>query len=303
MANNNTINNQISYRQWLAYAKNKCNEKSQENRDLEKDFEGNRFAVPLILLEFITKKSKASIRAYDETLLSIEELNKLNNYLERYLSNEPLAYILGIKEFYARDFIVSSATLIPRPESELIIDEVLKYFNTENEELMFCDIGTGTACLALTLLAELPNSKCIAVDISKEALNIAKKNAEKHDLSKRITFIEKDIALLENNIAFDCIVSNPPYIPEVEYKTLDKNVKEFEPEIALTSGQSGLEVIENVIKFASQHLKEKGLLLIEHGYNQDKVVCEIAARYSCFETIESLKDYAGNWRLCRIIKK
>ncbi len=293
---------QISYKQWLEKAKNKCKIKDNQDKELEKDFGGSRYAVPLILLEFETKKSKALLRAYDDCLLSFDEEENVDSYLERYLNNEPLAYIFGMKEFYGRDFIVSPATLIPRPESELIIDSVKEYYKNKEEEIKFCDIGTGTGCLALSLLAEIPKSSCVLYDLSSEALEIAKENAKKLALSERCTFILEDIQSAQSIEFFDCIVSNPPYIPRNEYLSLDKNVKEYEPQMALTSGETGYEIIEAVLAFAHNYLKNNGLLLIEHGYNQSEKVCEIALRYEGFR-VESIKDYSGHLRICKIIKE
>ncbi len=292
-----------TYKEWLKQAEEKCRQKDKQDKDLSKDFAGNRFAAPLILLEHVTKKSKASLRAHDECELTNNELCSLNAFLERYLANEPIAYIMGMKEFYGRDFIVSSSTLIPRPETELIIDLALEIFKGSSEAIEVCDIGTGTGCIAISLLCELENAKGLAYDISSEAIEVAKKNAIVHKVEQKLEFVLEDIALAQSERLFDCIISNPPYIPQEEYDLLDKNVKEYEPQIALTSGNSGLEVIENVLLFSSKYLKSEGVLLIEHGYNQEKQVQEIARKYSCYQDIESIKDHAGQWRVFKAIKK
>ncbi len=293
---------QVSYKDWLKEAIHKCKLNDTQDSKLKEGFEVKKYAEPLILLEFVTKKSKASIRAHDECLLSHAERMLLDSYLERFLKHEPLAYILGSKEFYGRDFIVSSSTLIPRPETELLIDIVVALYKDEKKEIKLCDIGTGSGCIAITLMAALQNARCLAYDISAKAIEIAKKNAKVHNVEQRIEFILQDIALANTQELFDCVISNPPYIPDHEYQELETHVKDFEPQVALTSGETGLEVIENVVEFASKSLKKSGVLLIEHGYNQAKAVQQIVQKFKVFKEVESIKDYAGHWRICKAVK-
>ncbi len=263
------------------------------------------------MLEHLTKKNRAHILAFDDTLLNDIEVDQLNTLLNRRLKNEPMAYILGYKEFYGRDFFVDENVLIPRPESELLIDEAIDYFKNidTNTCLQFCDIGTGSGCLAITSVLEIKNVHCCALDISNDALEIAKENALKNNANEMLKFFHLDILKGSDNslfeeLAFDCIISNPPYIPLDEYVSLEKDVKDYEPKHALTSGVSGLEVIDAVLLFAQKYLKNNGLLLIEHGYNQNIVVQKrakdlLSQEFEC----SSLKDYAGNWRIFKALRK
>ncbi len=290
----------LSYKQWLQVAKQKCR------------ITGVEESAPVILLEFVCKKPRVYFRANDNLLINDSDLVKLDAFLERYLNFEPLAYIIGSKEFYARDFIVTPSVLIPRPETELIIDEAIAFFknNAQSEPIKFCDIGSGSGCIGVSLLCEIENSACTSFDVSENALEVSHRNATLHNVSEKIKFIYNDIRneVLKNSTMerqaplYDCIVSNPPYIPEVEYNALEKNVKDYEPQVALTSGVSGYEIIEAVLEYAKLTLKPGGLLLIEHGYNQDSKVQEIARSQGIWKTQENIQDYAGHGRIFKAIK-
>lgn len=280
----------LSYKNWLKEARTKCLTHMMET------------SVPLILLCFLTKHEKAFILSHDEKLLTVEEVQALNLMFERFLTQEPLAYILEEKEFYGRSFYVNNNVLIPRPETELIIDLAKDFYQNNVDKKAFCDIGTGSGCLALTIVQELENATCVAYDISPKALEVTEKNINMHKLINKVELIQTDIAHA-NERDFDCILSNPPYIPEHEYKELEKNVKEFEPELALCSGKNGFEVIEKVLNFAEKNLKANGLLLIEHGYNQHLGLQERAKAKNIFKSIESIKDYSSHWRILKAVKK
>ncbi len=279
-----------SYKLWLENAKKLCIKSGAE------------ISAPLILLQFYTNKSKAYIISHDENELSEDVINILNSMLNRFLANEPLAYITKTKEFYGRDFFVDENVLIPRPETELIVDNTIDYFKNVNYPISFCDVGTGSGCIALSILAEIENSSCIAYDISQPSINIAKKNAESLQLSNRIQFIHCPIEEAKEETKFDCIVSNPPYIPENEYINLDKNVKDYEPEHALTSGINGFEIIWEVINFAQKNLKPGGLLLIEHGYNQSDQVLNYLNSQNQWAEVQAIIDYAGIKRIAKAVK-
>lgn len=182
--------------------------------------------------------------------------------IERRATREPIAYITGVQEFWNRDFAVSPAVLIPRPETELIIEEALAAtFVTA------ADIGTGSGCLAVTLAAECPRARVVATDISAPALAVARANARRHHVADRIEFQETRYL---NGVAgpFDLIVSNPPYVTEGEYAGLAPEVRDFEPRSALASGAAGLDDIAGVLQAALTHLAPGGRLLLEMGHQQ-----------------------------------
>ncbi len=300
-----------NYKQWLLEAQKKCK------------LSGIETTIPLLLLEFITKKDKVFIISHDDCMLEKDEEERLNSLLFRSLNHEPLAYIKEVKEFYGRDFFVDKNVLIPRPETEMLIDLASDFFkkdeNASKEKTKYiCDIGTGSGCISISALLEIENSLCTAYDISSVALEIAKKNAKNLKVADKIDFklqginelyqqIKDDIKENKEVFKYDCILSNPPYIPEHEYRNLEKNVKEYEPLIALTSGNSGLEIIQTLLSFSKYALKSGGILLIEHGYNQAQAVKNLANIQEQKEEKEiwkkeCIKDYAGHERIFKAIK-
>lgn len=194
--------------------------------------------------------------------------------IARRTTREPVAYITGVQEFWNREFAVSPAVLIPRPETELIIEEALSMaFVTA------ADIGTGSGCLAVTLAAECPRARVVATDISPPALVMARANAERHHVASRIEFRETRYL---NGIAgpFDLIVSNPPYVTDAEYAALAPEVRDFEPPSALSSGRDGLDDIAGVLQAALSHLAPGGRLLLEMGHQQAAGVTGLVAAHS-----------------------
>jgi release factor glutamine methyltransferase len=191
--------------------------------------------------------------------------------IERRARREPVAYIVGVQEFWNRDFAVSPAVLIPRPETELIVEEALSMvFAT------VADIGTGSGCLAVTLAAESPRSRVVATDISAEALAVARANATRHGVAERIDF--RETRYLDGVAGpFDLIVSNPPYVTDGEYAGLAPEVRDAEPRSALTAGADGLDDIRQVLQTAGTMLVPGGLLLMEIGHSQSGAVTELIA--------------------------
>jgi release factor glutamine methyltransferase len=196
------------------------------------------------------------------------------------------------KEFWSKNFLVSSDTLIPRPETELIVEKLIKIF--EEKKISILDIGTGTGCILISLLSELKNSKGIGIDISKKALRIAEKNSEQHGMKNKIKFFHKS---LDSKFyqKFDLIVSNPPYIKKCEIKNLKEDVRKFEPRIALDGGNDGLDLIKKVIYKSKYILKVKGMLALEIGNEQFNKVSKILKKNN-FKIEHIIKDYKDNIR-------
>lgn len=214
--------------------------------------------------------------------------------LNRLLAQEPLAYILGQREFYGRDFLVSPATLIPRPESEHLIEEALARLPESGVE--FADLGTGSGCLAVTLAAERPLWRGMALDLSSEALQYAQKNAQKHGVAERLECVQADFTapgfLASKNAGLRLVLSNPPYISEEEYRSLDANVRGFEPKSALVPGLSGLEHLQVIADHAARLLCPGGLLLMEHGCTQGEAVRKLCPA-PLWRSVSTGKDLAG----------
>ena len=219
-------------------------------------------------------------------------VRKYDIAIGRRIKREPVAYIIGKKEFWSKDFIVNKGTLIPRPETEILVYKVIKYF--KNKRINILDIGTGTGCILLSILKELNFARGIGIDISKKAVQIAKINSKNFNLIHRSKFKVCD---LENyNIGkFDLIVSNPPYILSKDMKNLSKDIINHEPKLALDGGTDGLDLIKKVIYKSNRLLKREGLLALEIGFNQYRKVLGILKK-SRFREIGKEYDYNSNVR-------
>jgi release factor glutamine methyltransferase len=205
-----------------------------------------------------------------ELALAYDEL------IARRAAREPVAYLIGRQEFWGLSFEVSPAVLIPRPETELIVEAAIALFPERTMPLRIADAGTGTGCLAVALAHERPGAQVMATDTSSEALSIARRNAERHGVADRIDFLRAD--LLDGvDGPLDLIVSNPPYVPDRDRATLPPEVRDHEPAAALFGGPDGLRVIETLLKQASVRLRPCGVLLIEFGFGQAPAVSRLIA--------------------------
>ncbi len=252
-----------------------------------------------ILLSKTINKSREEILTNLGQKLNDEKILKFNDYLFRRLKNEPIAYILKEKEFWSKKFIINKHTLIPRPETELLVDKCIKIY--KNREISVLDIGTGSGCIIISLLHSMKQSKGVGIDISKKAILIAKKNAKKFDLLNRIKFFNKSVDSLFNK-KFDLIVSNPPYIETKNLKNLSEDIKKYEPIMALDGGNDGLDLIKKVIYKSKYILKIQGMLALEIGNEQFKKVSKILFDNN-FRIKHVIKDYKNNIRCILAINK
>ena len=250
-----------------------------------------------LLLSKTLNKSREEILINPDEELSKSNVLKFKKYLKRRSKDEPIAYILGEKEFWSKNFYVSQDTLIPRPETELLVEKLSLIF--EGKKISILDIGTGSGCIILSLLSVLRQSTGIGIDVSGKALFIAKKNAIKHKLFNRVKFLNRSF---ENIFAvkFDLVVSNPPYIERKEIKNLSNDIKKYEPIMALDGGNDGLDLIKKVIYKAKYILKINGILALEIGNEQDRKVSKILIDNN-FRIKHVIKDYKNNTR-CLIAK-
>jgi len=242
--------------------------------------------------------SKVLNRKREQILVNLEqnrkktEISAFNNLIKRRSLKEPIAYITKEKEFWSKKFYVNRNTLIPRPETELIIESLTKIY--KDKKISLLDVGTGSGCILISLLSELPNSNGLGIDISKNALKIAKKNAILHKIENRIRFSNKSIIDLYN-LKFDLIVSNPPYIERKNIKNLEDGIKKYEPLIALNGGNDGLDVIKKVIYKAKEILKINGKLAIEIGNDQSNKISRELKKNN-FKIERYIRDYKENIR-------
>ncbi len=209
--------------------------------------------------------------------------------LARRLQREPLAYITGEREFWSRSFRVGPDALIPRPETEHLIEAVLERFPDRDRPWRFCDIGTGSGCIAVTLACEYPQANVVATDISAPALALARQNAERHQVLHRIDFLEGDLLQPLGKRRFDAIVSNPPYVALQEMDALDAELA-FEPRQALTDEADGLRLLKALVSDAPDHLKSGGWLIVETG------PCGLPPETGIMKLETTLTDLAGRLR-------
>ena len=200
-------------------------------------------------------------------------LNKFKKLVSRRKKNEPMAHILQKKEFWKNTFFVNKDVLIPRPETELIVEEILEIVDI-NQSKSFLDIGTGSGNIIISIIKERFNSRATAIDISRKAIKIAKFNAKMHHLENKIHFFNIDIDKFNFN-KYDFIISNPPYINAINFKRLEDNVRLFEPHVALKAGMDGLSEIKKIIYKSKKLLKRNGKLILEIGINQEKLILNL----------------------------
>lgn len=233
--------------------------------------------------------------AHSESELAKEEEQKILSFLEERKQNKPLAYIVGNQEFYGYTFVVNQDVLIPRPETEELVC-LVKNNISGNERVL--DIGTGSGAIAIVLAKET-NAVVTAVDISKKALKVAKENAKRLDV--KVDFVCSDLFENLGGQVFDIIVSNPPYISESEYENLEKNVKDFEPKLALVANDNGFEIYERIISQAKNHLSENGQIFFEIGFSQAEKIKKLLEKD--FENIKIFKDLEGKDRMVMASRK
>jgi len=246
-----------------------------------------------ILLSKAINKDRKYILLNSKENLKTVYLNKFYNFIKRRKKGEPIAYIINKKEFWKDTFYVNKNVLIPRPDTELIVEQALKY-SPKDSQLQILDIGTGSGCILLSILNERPNFYGTGIDISKKTITICKYNAKMLKLTNRVKFYNSDVDNFENG-KYDIIVSNPPYIEFNNLKYLEKDVVNFEPKLALSGGFDGFSEIRKVIKKASDLIKINGKLIIEIGFNQKSKALELLKKNG-FYINKTLKDYGKNDR-------
>ena len=224
------------------------------------------------LLSFVLGKDRTFLISHAEDQVDDDSLVQLREFVERRAAGEPLQYITGVQDFYGREFRVTPDVLIPRPETELLVEAALEV--TKNNAGFICDVGTGSGCIAVTLLCEMPGARAVAVDKSPAALEIAKVNAANQAVTNRVVFVVSDCfdALDRDEYQFDLIVSNPPYVSESALAGLQREVRDHEPVLALSPGGDGLSVIRRLLAEAPAFLKPNGHMMMEIGFDQGEAV-------------------------------
>ena len=246
-----------------------------------------------ILLSNLIKRDKKHIILNPKELLNLEQKEKFKNLIERRTKGEPIAYLINRKEFWKDEFFVNKDVLIPRPDTELIIEQVLRNYS-KHSQLQVLDIGTGSGCILLSILKERHNFYGTGIDISKKSINVSKLNAKQLNLSSRVKFFNSSVDNFKIG-KYDLIVSNPPYIELLSLKYLEKDVVNFEPKLALSGGLDGFSKIRKVISKAGNLIKKNGKFILEIGFNQKNKVKKILKEEG-FYVNKAIKDYGNNDR-------
>ena len=246
-----------------------------------------------ILLSESINRDKKHIILNSKEILNSEQINNFNNFIERRKNGEPIAYLINKKEFWKDEFYVNKDVLIPRPDTELIVEQVLKTYSKKSQ-LQVLDIGTGSGCILLSIIKERHNFYGTGIDISKKSINISKINAKQLNLINRVKFIHSSVDNF-NIGKYDLVVSNPPYIELLSLKYLEKDIVSFEPKLALNGGFDGFSKIRKVITKTSTLIKKKGKFILEIGFNQKNKVKKILKEEG-FYINKAIKDYGNNDR-------
>jgi release factor glutamine methyltransferase len=233
-----------------------------------------------------------------EQPLKENELNKLREFVKRRVQGEPLAYIAGVKGFYGYDFVVNTDVLIPRPETETLVEKALEFIKKQNlQEPKILDLGTGSGCVGLTMAKKIPGATVTLLDVSPAALAVARQNAENLKVNERVSFIESDALefLKGTDETFDLILSNPPYISP-EDKQVDEHVRKFEPHLALFA-ESGTQLLKTWSENAQHKLKNPGIMLMEMGHDQGDEMKTWFESFKFFSRVEVIQDLSKNDRI------
>jgi release factor glutamine methyltransferase len=266
-------------------------------RRLEQAGESGARRTAGLLLAHRLKVDRTHLLTHPEQAISAEALQAFLQMIERRAAGEPVQYITGHQEFYGRDFLVAPAVLIPRPETEFLVERVLALVGDMQQAApLIVDLGTGSGCIAVTLAVELPAARLVATDISGAALAVARQNAARHGVGARIEFYEGDLmaplteAGLDNRV--DILASNPPYVAENQPELVQRDVREFEPHGALFGGADGLSFYRRLLVEAFGVVRPGGFLVCEIGYSQLDPIAELVAA-SRWQLVEIIHDLQG----------
>jgi release factor glutamine methyltransferase len=263
-----------------------------------KGVESARLEAQLLLAHALGCTKMALYTRFDEAPAE-EERTRFRELVQQRVKGSPVAHLLGRKEFFALEFLVSPSVLIPRPDSEWIVTECLALAKGM-ESPSVLDVGTGSGCLALAVASRHKGARVCATDVSEDALAVARRNAEKHKLQERVRFLQGDLfAPLAPAERFDFILSNPPYVSRAELAKLAPEVRDHEPRLAIDGGEDGFAVIDRLIAVAPDHLAAGGYLILEIGFDQEAGARQRFAKHGGYEVGKTIQDAAGHPRVLR----
>lgn len=272
----------------------------------DKGIDSPRLSAELLLSDVLGFK-RIELYIHHNEPVAKPELYKLHSLVKRAGQNEPIAYLVGRTEFYSMEMEVNRDCLIPRPETELLVQRAIEFLRTREGAQSVFDLCTGCGCIAVAIAKNFPHSHIMATDISDHALASAEKNVEKHHLQDRIKLLSGDLfdPIIPHLDAgkFDLVVSNPPYVSAPEYEKLDKNVKDYEPRLALFAGEDGLDIYKRIIEKIDMFLKPDAALMLEIGYAQGPAILGLLEQTNIFNEIKIEKDFHNNDRVVTAFKK
>jgi len=258
--------------------------------------------VAQVLLAHTLDVPRANIMAFSpQHLLQPHQLSIYRALVARCVAGEPMAYVVGHTEFYALDFATDRRALIPRPETEQLVELALARIKSQipNIQSQIVDVGTGCGCIAVSLATHLPDARLIATDISADVLALARENAQRHKVSSRIQFLQGDL-LAPVPLRAEGVVANLPYVTTAEWQNLPRHIREHEPRIALDGGADGLDLIRRLFSQATEHVRPDGWLLLEIGATQGQAVSSLARQAFPQAVVSLHRDYAGLTRIAEI---
>ncbi|MHC4069143.1 MAG: peptide chain release factor N(5)-glutamine methyltransferase [Planctomycetota bacterium] len=271
----------------------------------EKGIDCPRLSAELLLSHVLQTKRIELYTQFDQPVAK-QQLDTLHDLVRRAGEHEPIAYLIGKTEFYSLELFITRDCLIPRPETELLVERAIKFLRTRTPQQSVCDLCTGSGCIATAIAKNVPQAAITATDISDAALEVAAKNIEKHGLTSRVKLLCGDLfdpVMPELDTGkFDLIVCNPPYVSSFEFEKLDRNVKDYEPKAALTGGVDGLDVYRSIVEKADQFLKPGGALMLEIGYRQGQAVKELLEQTGYLTDIKIEKDHHDNDRIAMALR-
>lgn len=262
--------------------------------------ESARLNAELIIAEILKLKRLDLYLNYERPMME-EEMSLIREWIKRRGDKEPLQYILGKEEFYGLIFKVNKSVLIPRQDTEVLVEKAIEKLKNRVKPKVL-DIGTGSGAISISVAKNIDDSVVLGVDISEDALCVAKENMEQNEI-KNLKFIKSNVFENVNYHEFDMIISNPPYIPDYEYETLMTEVKEHEPKTALVAEDNGYFFYKKIIDEGKNYLVSGGVVLFEAGYNQAQNIGELFKQDGNYKDIEIFKDYAGIERVVTAVKK
>lgn len=272
----------------------------------ENNIDSPRLSAELLLSHVLGLERIELYTDFDK-VIDKPNLDRLHALVKRCIENEPIQYLVGGTEFYSLSLKVAPGCLIPRPETELLVERAIEFLRTRTGPQYVCDLCTGSGCIAVAIAKNFDNARVIATDICDKALAIAAENVARYNLNDRVELLAGDLfaPVIDqlDTAEFDLIVTNPPYVSTAEYEALDKNVKNYEPQHALHAGTQGLDIYRRIAAEIDTHLKPAGTLIAEIGYAQGPAVTELLKAAEIFANIKIEKDLSNNDRIITAMKK